>query len=89
MARARNEREAIAAEAEALRGKRTGVRYPDLARCLGRAGCDEVGRSGSHRTWRHPRVAEHLTLRDSGSGEVLPVYVMKTRKYLLGILETL
>jgi len=76
-------------EAEALRGKRTGVRYQDLARALTRADCSEVSRSGSHRTWAHPALSQHLTLRDGGSGEVLPVYTQKTRKFLLAIAERL
>lgn len=69
-----------------LHGRRTGVRYRDLRRCLERADCHVVGRSGSHVTWHHASVREHLTLIDAGSGDVLPVYIRKTRQYLQQIL---
>jgi hypothetical protein len=78
----------VLALADELRGKRTGVRYSDLARVLTRADCLLVGSSGSHRTWHHPNVRSHLTLIDR-SGDVLPVYIKMTRKYLETIAQTL
>lgn len=68
--------------ADELKGKRTGYSYDDLARLLRRAGCTVSGEGSSHRTWNHPRLPEHLTLKDDGAREVLTVYLVKTRKYL-------
>jgi hypothetical protein len=76
-------------EAEELKGKRTGYTYSDLARILRRCDCEHVGSKGSHRTWHHKKVTQHLTLIEAGSGEVLTVYIVKTRKYLLSIAEIL
>lgn len=70
----------------ALEGKRTGVRYRDLAAILVKAGAREVSRNGSHRTWHHPLLRDHLTLVEH-TGEVLVVYIQKTRRYLRLILE--
>jgi len=72
-----------------LTGRRTGVTYDDLARMLERSDCKQVSSSGSHRTFRHLSVEPILTLRDSGSGEVLPVYIRKTRQFLEQVLATL
>lgn len=79
----------IEAEADALRGRRTGVKYRDLASALKRCEAEHVSSSGSHRTWKHSAVDLHLTIVDKGSGDVLPVYVSKTRKYLLSIAANL
>ena len=79
------DRQAVEAAAEALRGKRTGVTYRDLARAL--KGCDarHVSSHGSHRTWKHDSLRDHLTIIDKGSGDVHTVYISKTRKFLLAI----
>jgi predicted RNA binding protein YcfA (HicA-like mRNA interferase family) len=78
----------VRAEAEALQGKRAGVRYGDLARALKNANCEHVSSSGSHRTWKHPNLERLLTLKD-GRGDVLPIYIKLTRQYLEAIAETL
>lgn len=83
------DRKTVRALADQLRGKKTGVRYKDLAALLARAECVESGAGSSHRTWSHPAVRQHLTLQDKGSGDVLRVYISKTRKYLLEIAERL
>jgi len=75
--------------AEALRGRRTGVSYHDLARILKQAEAEHVSSAGSHRTWKHEAIRDHLTLVEKGSGDVLPVYISKTRKYLLSIAAAL
>lgn len=75
--------------AQQLRGKRTGFTYDDLARILRQCGCEQVSGRGSHRTWRHPAVRQLLTLVDAGSGEVLSVYISRTRKYLLLIADVI
>lgn len=69
----------------ALAGRRSGVRYRDLAAVLRAADAQEVSKHGSHRTWKHPAVPSLLTLVD-GPGDVLAVYISKTRKYLETIL---
>jgi hypothetical protein len=76
----------IRSEAEALRGRRTGVRYGDLAGALRRCDCNLVSEKGSHRTWAYPRFTQHLTLVDDGRREL---YTMRTRKFLLAIAEFL
>lgn len=83
------DRAKVLADAQALAGKRTGLSYHDLARALQRAECYQVGSSGSHRTWKSDVLSAHLTLVDKGSRDVLPVYIQKTRKYLLSIAEQL
>lgn len=70
-----------------LAGRRSGVRYRDLRAILESVGAAEVSRAGSHRTWKHPAVPYLLTLVE-GSGDVLAVYIKKTKKYLEAILAT-
>jgi predicted RNA binding protein YcfA (HicA-like mRNA interferase family) len=72
---------AVQAGLEELAGKKTGVRYRDLARILTAAGAVEVSRRGSHRSWKHPEVGDLVTLVD-GPGDVLAVYIRMVRKYL-------
>ncbi len=69
-----------------LTGRRAGVRYGRLKSLLADADAQEVSRDGSHRTWKHPAVPDLLTIPE-GSGDVLPVYIRKTRKYLQEILR--
>ena len=83
------DRDGIREQAESLKGRRTGLSYTDLARILSRCGVIKVSENGSHRTWKHSAVPDHLTLVDKGSKDVLPVYISKTRKYLLQIAEVL
>lgn len=72
-----------------LHGRRTGVRYRDLAKILQSCDCTEVAGKSSHHVWAHPSQPLRLPLVDSGRGDVLLVYIVKTRKYLESILETL
>jgi predicted RNA binding protein YcfA (HicA-like mRNA interferase family) len=83
------DRKTVAAHVLFLKGRRTGVRYGDLKRMLEDAGCQQVSSGGSHRTFKHPAIRPILTLKDPGSGDVLPVYIRMTRQLLeqvLGIL---
>lgn len=71
----------------ALKGRRTGLSYRDLEGVLLRYGFSVTGRGTSHRTFSHPELEDHWTLIDSGRGDVLPVYIQKTRKALIALLE--
>lgn len=59
----------------ALDGKKTGFCYADLETILCRHGFRVVSKSGSHRTLKHPLIADLLTLKDSGKRDVKTVYI--------------
>jgi hypothetical protein len=79
----------VQAFAASLKGRRTGVRYADLAKLLLACDCTVKGSGGSHRSWKHPNVPDILTLRDGGSGEVIVGYISSTRRFLEAIASTL
>lgn len=70
-----------------LAGKRTGYSYAELETILLRQGFRVVSKAGSHRTLKHPKRPQLLTLKDDGKRDVKTVYIKEAWKALKALEE--
>jgi predicted RNA binding protein YcfA (HicA-like mRNA interferase family) len=66
-----------------LAGQCKNWRYPELAQVLRSVGYQEVSRSGSHRTWKHPEDPKLLTV--PGGGPLQQGYIRLAARRIRGL----